>query len=107
MRAIRAWHISMTYYGKLFREVASLSLREYTELIRGFADTNRNAFDCTNRLTTLRENLASAGYKHEVEQTDKQFLAEHRGYPSETAWEEFWTQYCRAHSVPPYPKDAL
>lgn len=106
MKAIRAWHISMVTYIKLFREITGLSLKEYNDLIRGFTDTNPPNLDATNRLTTLRENLAAAGYKEAVEQADERFLATHRGYSSEEAWEEFWLGFCTRHNLD-LRKDAL
>lgn len=107
MKAIRAWHASMAYYTKLFRETADLSLKDFSSLKKSFHDTNRNAFDCTNRLMTLRENLSAAGYKEAVKKTDERFLSEHRGFSSEEDWENFWIAYCKQHIIPPYPEDAL
>lgn len=106
MKAIRAWHISMAHYTKLFREIAGLSLKAFSDLRRGFTDTKVASLDATDRLTALRENLAAAGYKKEVEQTDKLFLETHRGWSSEEAWEEFWASFCDRHNLNPR-KDAL
>lgn len=107
MRAIRAWHISMAYYAELFREISGLSLKEFIDLEKELGSEGNGAFNCTNRLTSLREKLSDAGYRNEVEQTDGRFLAEHRGFRSDDEWETFWADYCNRHEVSPYPKDAL
>lgn len=106
MRAIRAWHVSMTQYGKMFQEIANISAKEYLTLKKSFGDTRGSAFDCTDRLTSLRENLSAAGYKETVEKTDNRFLAEHRGFKSEEEWETFWTDFCARHNIDSR-KDAL
>lgn len=107
MRAIRAWHASSARYTILFREIANLSYREYHELEERIGELNTDAFDHTNRLTHLREGLASLGYEKEVAETDRQFLAAHCGHPTQESWEEFWEGYCKRHKVAPYPEDAL
>lgn len=99
MRAIRAWHKSMAYYGKIFQDIANMSPKDYFVLKKKFGDTHGNAFDCTNRLTTLRKNLSNAGYAAEVEQADTRFLEEHRGFNSEKDWEDFWREYCNNHNL--------
>lgn len=73
VRAIRAWHISMAYYTELFREISGLSLKEFIDLEKELGAVENGAFNCTNRLTSLREKLSDAGYKNEVKQTDRRF----------------------------------
>lgn len=106
MKAIRAWHASETYYTKVFKNVANMSLKDYYALTKGFDLPKSENLDCTNRLTVLRENLSNAGYATEVERADARFLAEHRGFKSEKDWEDFWHDFCISHGINPR-KDAL
>ncbi len=108
MKAIRSWHASTARYVEIFMEIANLSFGEYSKLEGQLVDNNnKNAFDGTNRLTSMREQFAALGYEKEIEQTDERFLREHRGFKTEEAWEEFWEKYCKKFDVPPYPPDAL
>lgn len=104
MKAIRAWHVSLNYYIKLFKKQAGMTSREFHE--RGFYPRSSDDLDATDRLTALRENLSAAGYGDAVEKTDARFLAEHRGYNSEADWEAFWTSFCARHNLN-LRKDAL
>lgn len=104
MKAIRAWHISANYYRKLLAEELGLSIKELSEIS---PYPTGSAFDCTNRLTAMREKFASLGYEEAISKTDERFLAEHCGMKTQEAWETFWTSYCKNHDVPPYPSDAL
>lgn len=99
MRAIRAWHGSETYYSKVFQSVSGMSAKDYHVLKKGFDLPKSENFDATDRLTALREKLSASGYKEAVKKADARFLAEHRGYTSEEAWEKFWADFCARHNI--------
>lgn len=104
MKAIRAWHMSLNTYIKMFCEIAGISTRKQKHEVIQYP--RANGPDATDALTELRKGLAAKGYEKEVELADERFLREHRGYKTEEAWEDFWDFFCNNHNLDPR-KDAL
>lgn len=105
MKALRAWHLSANEYLKVVQRLTGIPINRINE--KYGEKGNTDAFDWTNRLTTIRKNLARDGYEKEVEEADRLYLKNHRGFASEEKWENFWAKYLKNHKVPPYPRDAI